>query len=203
MSAVAREQEAAALRAREEAEREERERAEQLAHERAEEEAREAERIRLEEQRRLQEEQDRMQREQEEQARRELEERLQREREEKEREERARREEAERQAQEQRERREALDEFYQRNGFADVNAPRRSGCAVFGAATTYPLHCAAELADERIVGMLLKEGAATSQKNSAGKTAAQVAQKRNKGGSHEGVLRLLGGEVARPRSGGA
>lgn len=205
------------LHSRAEAERAARERPERLAWERAEEqrrlEAEEAERAgfeeqlaletaRLQEQARLEEEQARLE---EERARLAQEERLRREREYAE--EVARREEAERlaraqEAQEASERKDALDHFYQQHGFVGVNEPRRAGCAVWAAATTYPLHVAAELADARIVEMLLKEGASPSQKNSSGKTAAQVAQKKNKGGSHDGVLRLIGTEF-RPRVGGA
>jgi len=189
----------AELRADEEAQRKDRERAEQLAWERAEEQRleEEAEAKRLVEEARVREEQARLEEQKriKEQARLE-EERLRLEEEQ--------RKEAERMAleEEQRQRKEALDLFYQQHGFAGVNEPRRSGCAVWAAATTYPIHCAAELADERIVEMLLKEGAVRSQKNSAGMTAAQVAQRKNRRFSHYGVLRLLvDGKV--PRRGGA
>jgi len=197
----AKEKEAAERRAQEEAERLAREQeeeaqrlAEREAEQRAEEERQrqEEERVRLEEQR-AREEAERLE------ERRAAEERARLEREEK-----ARREEAERQARlkEERERKEALDAFCQQHGFADISAPRRSGCAVWSAATTYPLHWAAELADARIVGLLLKEGVDTKQKNSSGKTAAQVAQKKDKNGSHQEVKRLLAGTAA-PQAGGA
>mmetsp|Transcript_82703 Transcript_82703/g.192153 ORF Transcript_82703/g.192153 Transcript_82703/m.192153 type:complete len:233 (-) Transcript_82703:102-800(-) len=211
---------AAIVRERQEAERAAR--AQQEALETAEQERRlqnEAERARLEEERQrqeelqLQEEQARARREEEERAQREQE-RARREQEEKARlelEEQVRREqervrlEKEEQAQrrEVEERQEALSQFYARNGFTGINDPRRSGCAVLRAVTTYPLHCAAEAGDERVVSMLLKEGAATLQKDSSGRTAAQVAQRKNKGGSHEGVLRALGVPAAKPRVGGA
>lgn len=188
--------------AKERAEAEARERAAELERQRAEEQRRlemEAERLRLEEL--LEEER----RQREEQARRELQAR--REREERarlEREEDARRREAERLAQEREEleRKEAVNTFCLQHGFPDIHAPRRSGCAVFAATATYALHVAAELADERIVSMLLKEGADPAQKNSSGKTPAQVAQRKNKHGSHEEVMRLLGSS-ARPCVGGA
>ena len=88
-----------------------------------------------------------------------------------------RHEETERLAREQelRERRDLLDLFYKQHGFRGANEPRRSGCGVWAVATTYPLHCAAELADVRIAEMLLKARAILAQKNSSGKTAAQVA----------------------------
>jgi len=205
LSAIAAAAEAEQLRAeQEEAERLAREQeeearrlAEQEAEQRAEEERQrqeEEERMRLEEQR-AREEAERL----EEERRRAAEERARLEREE-----RARREEAERQARlkEERERKEALDAWCLQHGFADISAPRRSGCAVFSAATTYPLHWAAELRDSHIVGLLLKAGVDTRQKNSAGKTAAQVAQKKDKNGSHQEVRRLLAGGAA-PQAGGA
>jgi len=40
---------------------------------------------------------------------------------------------------------------------------------------------------------LIAEGADPTQKNSSGKTAAEVAAKKDKRGSHGGVLRALGG----------
>mmetsp|Transcript_82702 Transcript_82702/g.192151 ORF Transcript_82702/g.192151 Transcript_82702/m.192151 type:complete len:221 (-) Transcript_82702:237-899(-) len=195
-------------RQRQAAERAERERV--ALHERAEEERRlqeQAERARLEQEQqlRLEEERERIRRE-EERERLEQEERARHEQEEKlrlEHEEQARREEMERQQKEVKQRRETLAQFYARHGFTGINEPRRSGCAVLRSATTYPLHCAVELGDERIVSMLLKEGASTLQKDSSGKTAAQVAQKKNKGSSHEGVLRLLGAPAGRPQAGGA
>ena len=88
-----------------------------------------------------------------------------------------------------------LDLFYKQHGFPGANEPRRSGCGVWAVTTTYPLHCATELADARIAEMLLKAGAILVQKNSSGKTAAQVAQKKSKGGSHDYVLWLLGGNA--------
>jgi len=160
--------------------------AEQEAEQRAVEERQrqEEERLRLEEQR-AREEAERLE------ERRAAEERARVERAEQ-----ARRDEAERQARlkEERERQEALDAFCLQHGFTDVSAPRKSK-GVFSATTTYPLHCAAELKDARIVGLLLKAGVDAGQKNSAGKTAAQVAQKKDKNGSHEEVRRLLAGRA--------
>jgi len=96
-----------------------------------------------------------------------------------------------------------LDQFYQRYGFDGVNQPRKGGsCQVFKTSLTYPLHQAAELNDERIVEYLLQDGANVSQINSSKLTAAQVAKKKSKNGSHAGVLRLLALDV-RPPSGGA
>jgi len=122
------------------------------------------------------------------------------------REEELRRKEAARSAQEQEklERRRALERFFLKHGFTGVNEPRRGGCSILGAATTYPLHCAAELAELETVEILLKEGAVEAQTNSAGKTAAQVAMRKNVGSSHDAVLLRLGkARVRAPRSGGA
>jgi len=66
---------------------------------------------------------------------------------------------------------------------------------------TYPLHQAAELGNEQIVEYLLQEGAQVNQMNSSKLTAAQVAKKKDKGGSHADVLRLLGQGVKAPPGG--
>jgi len=92
---------------------------------------------------------------------------------------------------EQRERRLALSRFYRRWGFEGPNHPRCNGCGIFGLTTTYPLHQAAELADVRVIEMLLKEGAELGKKNSAKLSAAQVARRMNSRGSHRAVLRAL------------
>ena len=67
---------------------------------------------------------------------------------------------------------------------------------------TDPFHGAAELADARIVELLLREGVDTKQKNSSGKTAAEVAHKKDNNGSHQKVKLLLAG-IAAPQAGGA
>lgn len=115
----------------------------------------------------------------------------------KEQEEQQRREQAEREAEQQRlEQEEAerqaraaqVSEFLKAQGFASVNAGKRKMLR-----TTYPLHRAAELGDEKMVESLLAEGADPAQKNSSGKTAVQVANGKNKKGSHSGAMRVLGG----------
>merc|ERR1719419_2058714 len=77
------------------------------------------------------------------------------------------------------ERKQAMRSFFAKHGFTGVNDPRRSGCCIFASTMTYPLHCAAELGDARMVEILLKEGAKISQTNSAGRTAMQAAQKKS------------------------
>jgi len=192
---VKRREEEAQYRAQQEAERLQRERLEALAEEqrRLEEQAEQArQELRAQKERREQEAQARMEQE------------AKRAQEVRERAERARRAEAERlqKEQEELERKQTLDRFCQAHGFVGINEPRRSGCSVWASVTTYPLLVAAELGEETIVEMLLKEGVDPNQTNSSGKSAEQVAAKKNKGGSHEGVLRLLRGEP-QVRIGGA
>jgi len=161
---------------------------------RAEEEARK----RLEELRAFAEAEEERRRQQEaEEARRKQEEEAQRKQE-------AERRERERLEHEQRlKRKAALDEFYQRYGFDGVNQPRKGGaCQVLKTNVTYPLHRAAELGNEQLVEYLLQEGAQVNQMNSSKLTAAQVAKKKDKGGSHAEVLRLLG-QALKAHSGGA
>jgi len=158
--------------------RAEEEEAEQLARRRAEEEDR-ARRERADEQERaLAEAQERVRQQQVEQLR------LQAEREAAE---QRRKQEEEEEAQRQ-QRSAQVAEFLKAQGFASVNAGKRKMLR-----TTYPLHRAAELGDEKMVESLLAEGADPAQKNSSGKTAVQVAGGKNKKGSHSGALRVLGG----------
>merc|ERR1712061_942428 len=109
----------------------------------------------------------------------------------------AERAEAARLAEEQEVRTKAIAGFLKEHGFASAEAPKRSMMK-----TTYPLHCAAKEGNSQMVEMLLKEGVNPAQKNSSGKTAAQVAQMKNKKGSHASVLLLLN-KVAVPNAGGA
>jgi len=88
--------------------------------------------------------------------------------------------------------------FLKKEGFTDVNARKRSLLS-----STYPLHKAAEAGNAKLVSMLLAEGANPAQKNSSGRTAAQVAFKQNKSGSHSKVISLLQTSSAAPRMGGA
>mmetsp|Transcript_27262 Transcript_27262/g.69908 ORF Transcript_27262/g.69908 Transcript_27262/m.69908 type:complete len:256 (-) Transcript_27262:126-893(-) len=68
--------------------------------------------------------------------------------------------------------------------------------------STYPLHRAAKTGNSQMVEYLLLEGANAMQTNSAGRTAAQVAQRHDSKDSHTDVLRLLGTSGVR-RAGGA
>jgi len=98
------------------------------------------------------------------------------------------RREAEKQSKLAAERKAQVASFLRDNGFKDATTSKRKLLK-----TTYPLHCAAELGDPQIVGMLIEAGANPRQTNSSGKTPAQVAEKRNRNGSHNDVLRALGG----------
>jgi len=93
-------------------------------------------------------------------------------------------------------RKDVLELFCKRNGFAGINEPRKSGCVVWRAGATYAIHTAAEQGDARIVAMLLKEGACPTVRDSSGLTAADLATKFNKRGSHDAVLRFFETEKA-------
>lgn len=118
-------------------------------------------------------------------------------------------EEAKRKEEEAKKRKEELMRWLRAHGFTGVNDKREKETACCGCACScgrdnhvYPLHIAAELADARIVELLLEEGADRTT-TSSGRTPAQVALKHNKSGSHDAVLRLLRSEGGKPRSGGA
>jgi len=77
--------------------------------------------------------------------------------------------------------------FLQKNGFTNgVAGPKK--CMT---KTKYPLHTAAKRGGAFMVEMLLQEGADATQKDSTGRTAAQVAQKENRNNSHAQVLQAL------------
>jgi len=82
-----------------------------------------------------------------------------------------------------------LRQFLRKHGFAGVNEPRRVRLLW----TSYPLHLAVEANDLRVVEVLLAEGADVSRRDSSGRTAAQVAQRRNKRGERSTMLQLLEG----------
>eukprot|EP00419_Tripos_fusus_P024983 CAMPEP_0172713064 /NCGR_PEP_ID=MMETSP1074-20121228/61467_1 /TAXON_ID=2916 /ORGANISM="Ceratium fusus, Strain PA161109" /LENGTH=250 /DNA_ID=CAMNT_0013537089 /DNA_START=61 /DNA_END=811 /DNA_ORIENTATION=- len=114
-------------------------------------------------------------------------------------------EEARRAAQAKKERQDAINEFCITHRFNpnNLNEPKQAGCTVYGSTTTYALHHAAFLGDAKMVEMMLEEHASPLLQNKAKKTAAQVAQKKNKDGSHDGVLQVLrnstlGGDEPQP-----
>mmetsp|Transcript_45044 Transcript_45044/g.113298 ORF Transcript_45044/g.113298 Transcript_45044/m.113298 type:complete len:239 (-) Transcript_45044:162-878(-) len=166
----------------------------------------ELEQERLEEERKLREAREREERarrereaqvRQEEQARREAE--IRRAREELERAEADQKAELERMAAKERDRKAAVANFLRENEFSNgVGGKKRSFLK-----TTYPLHCAAKAGNARMLEMLLQEGADVLQKNSSGKTAAQVAEKANRNNSHAGAIRVLSGAACRGSAGGA
>lgn len=92
-------------------------------------------------------------------------------------------------------RKQALKQFYADHGFLGANQPRLHGCAVWPG-RTYPLHYAAKKGDERVVEFLLQEGACRQSLNARGETPAMLAQRKNRQGSHDGVLRLLLGKAS-------
>lgn len=86
------------------------------------------------------------------------------------------------------ERRAQVDAFLKAERFAGVGSARKRMLK-----TTYPLHRAAEMGNGKMVEYLLAEGADPTQVDSSGRTAAQVAERKNKRGSHGGALTAFGG----------
>merc|ERR1719410_1989522 len=86
------------------------------------------------------------------------------------------------------ERKAIVGAFLKEHGYCNVDAPKQSMLK-----TKYPIHTAAKKGDPKIVAALLEEGADPTQKNSIGQTAIQIAEQKNKNGSHAEVLRALGG----------
>ncbi|CAJ1448030.1 unnamed protein product, partial [Effrenium voratum] len=151
----------------------------------AEEARRTEERRKLAEEEAARAEQERKMREREEQRKeQERQAQLRRDREEQEREARRRAQEAEQKERE--ERQKEVQAFLKLHGFTAVSGAKKSFMS-----STYPLHKAAELGDAHMVDQLLKSGATATQKNSSGRTPAQVAAKKDRKGSHSAVLSVL------------
>merc|ERR1711920_436478 len=87
-----------------------------------------------------------------------------------------------------RERKALISAFLKKHGYNSVSAPKRTMLK-----TKYPIHTAAKSGDPQIVTALLQEGLDLTQKDSSGHTALQIAKAKNKNGSHDSVLRALGG----------
>jgi len=79
-----------------------------------------------------------------------------------------------------------VDAFLWTNGFADMDSKKKSMFKSF-----YPLHVAVTQNNADMVQLLLAAGARPMLKNSAGLSPLQLAQKLDKKGSHEKILRLL------------
>merc|ERR1712113_1032154 len=90
----------------------------------------------------------------------------------------------------QRERKAVVASFLEEHGFQGINSQKKKLLK-----TSYPIHKAAKVGNAQLVQMLLMEGADPDQKNSRGETAAEVAQKKNSGGSHASVVRVLVGSL--------
>lgn len=78
-------------------------------------------------------------------------------------------------------------EFLKEHQFKDV-ASRSPKNNKGGKSNTYPLHVAAEKGDHEVVDLLLKYNADPAQKDSSGKTALDIAKKKDKKGSHIAVI---------------
>mmetsp|Transcript_37655 Transcript_37655/g.120038 ORF Transcript_37655/g.120038 Transcript_37655/m.120038 type:complete len:183 (-) Transcript_37655:124-672(-) len=79
--------------------------------------------------------------------------------------------------------REEVAAFLKVHGFAHVQAKQKKWLRSF-----YPLHVAVEENNAEALSYLLRAGADKSQKDSSGRTAVMLAQKRDKKGSHEQVV---------------
>eukprot|EP00441_Pelagodinium_beii_P045643 CAMPEP_0197623998 /NCGR_PEP_ID=MMETSP1338-20131121/3833_1 /TAXON_ID=43686 ORGANISM="Pelagodinium beii, Strain RCC1491" /NCGR_SAMPLE_ID=MMETSP1338 /ASSEMBLY_ACC=CAM_ASM_000754 /LENGTH=244 /DNA_ID=CAMNT_0043194093 /DNA_START=58 /DNA_END=792 /DNA_ORIENTATION=+ len=111
----------------------------------------------------------------------------------------AERKEREREEKDAKERRSSIDAFLKKNGFTAVNAPKKSLLS----GTVYALHKAAKAGDARMAQALLLEGADKAKKDSAGKTALEVAQKNNRKDSHKDVIKALTTTERAAAAGGA
>jgi hypothetical protein len=80
-----------------------------------------------------------------------------------------------------------LRSFCRKEGFANISAPRRG---LFGS-FTYPLHRAATKGNLRVVEMLLRAGVNPLQTDSRGRTAEDIANRKNRKNSHGEIVRLL------------
>jgi len=80
-----------------------------------------------------------------------------------------------------------LDAFLASNGFDGVSNKRRRMLRP----SIYPLHLAAEKGDDQLIRLLLEAGADRLLKDSSGRTAEDVAKRKNKKGSHDEALASL------------
>jgi len=79
-----------------------------------------------------------------------------------------------------------VDTFLRAEGFKSIVAPRKNCCR-----TSFALHRAVEENDAELVLALLRCGADQTRRNSAGKTPHELAQRRNRKGSHDLILAAL------------
>lgn len=80
-----------------------------------------------------------------------------------------------------------VDDFLKARGFKNLRTPRKAFCG----ASIYPLHLAVEENKEDTVRALLRRGADKTQKNSSKLSPLELAQKLNKNGSHDAIVKLL------------
>lgn len=115
--------------------------------------------------------------------------------------------EAEARAAEEKARKLKLASFLKLNGFTqDPKASKKvsEACGLpFTSKTVYPIHVAAEQGDATILELIIQANADPTQKTSGGKTALELAQKKSKGGSHDAVVKILGGKASSGGYGGA
>lgn len=95
---------------------------------------------------------------------------------------------AEEKTNEETELRNQLDAWLKKNGFADVNAKKKS---YMPPSHCYPLHTAVKQKDAQIVGLLVRFGADKNTPNSSKLKALDLANKNKKGNSHDEIIAAL------------
>jgi len=95
---------------------------------------------------------------------------------------------AEEKAKEEADLREQLNAWLKKNGLADANAKKKT---MLPPSHCYPLHIAIKQKDARMVRALVLFGADKSTKNSSGQMALDLANKSNKGKSHDEIIAAL------------
>lgn len=84
-----------------------------------------------------------------------------------------------------------VEAFLKARGFKQIALPRKAMCG----AAVYPIHQAVEENKPELVHAMMRCGADLQQKNSIKKTPLEFAEKCNKNGSHDLVVKALRGET--------
>lgn len=75
-----------------------------------------------------------------------------------------------------------LESFLRTHGFSDAHEGKMTGCLFKD--LVYPIHVAAELGDVEIIKLLIKANVDLDQKTRRGKTALELARRKDRNGSH-------------------
>jgi len=90
-----------------------------------------------------------------------------------------------------------LTQWLRSHGVFNVNSEKKGMLR-----TSYPLHVAVEENDPNMIRLLIIAGAHTKRTDSSGRTALQLAERRNKKGSHDQVIEILkNAHTLRPKPG--